>query len=129
MALTLEEMEINLQGQIDNLRKDYKLSHDELAARFDRMDLNGAAAGLRDFGYWLKDNPEVFARMRKFEDAREERMIAFNYLRRISHIDHIFNKVKWVIVGLAGGLFIGLGGPLSDKLFWLLKFMNHSLGH
>ena len=112
MALTNEQLERRIIEETSKIHEDFNA----LTARLDAWEINGAVQYLREFGYWLRENPEAFTRMRRIQTRREEREIAVKYVKDAVHWDVLASKAKWAIGGMAAGLLFATGAGLVSSL-------------
>lgn len=84
-----------------------------IGRRLDLIDLNGAAQSLREFGYFLRDNPDFLTRAKTSETDAQEWLSVKSYLAR--HFKWI-KRPKLALGAVFTGLIAGLTFVISPGI-------------
>ncbi len=99
-----KEIKIAIQGVTNEIQH---INH-----RLDLQDLNGAAQFLREFGYFLRDNPEFFQHVQRDQAYDANKAITKDFLVALFRLRFFGPKLRIFATLLGGALIFGLGNAL-----------------
>lgn len=129
--MEIEELDKKIQNFIEEMREfNRTMSANQLALvhRVDTLDLNGTAANLRQFGTFLKDNPDFMQREAARESKRVRQEIAVGWIAETFHLTNMGDKLKWIATALLTGVLLTFGGQLVG-LISIISNQLHTIGH
>lgn len=129
--MTIEELAEKVEIFITESRANHASllqSQQKLNQRLNTIDLNGAAAHLRDFGYFLAEHPDFMKREAKNESQRVRRQIALEWIAEVFHLKDFRKKLAWVGSLIIGSALLSFGTSLVQIVTQVINVI-HYLGH
>jgi len=113
-----------LAERIETIRS----SIDVLNDRINRIDLNGTAQILRDFGYWLKDHPDFMIREAQALNRQADREQALRWISVTLHLKEIRRIVMWIGTAIFAGFLLALGNDMYGWRSLISGLIHHLVG-
>jgi hypothetical protein len=126
--VTIDDLREEIVKELGEMRGEFVAGYAAITQRLDKMDLNGSAKYLKQFGEFLEVHPQFMARQAEEEADREDREIAFTYFKKKFHITNMKVKFSWLAAGIATGFLFALGNALFEIGPHFEELAKHLIG-